>query len=313
MSACTDWSSRYLAGSVKCNDDCTIDFSACNETPICGDMRLQDGEVCDGNAFIIDTQCSYWDIKYNVGNVRCNSDCTINYNSCRTETPAYCGNGILDEDEECDGSKFLYNMRSCSQWTDRFTDGNVGCTEYCTIDMEPCYEQPQVSEEICDNGEDDNRNGLRDCDDPDCFTHASCLPQSACGNGILDVDELCDGYAFATTIECSAWNPIYKKGTISCKDDCTPDYSNCSIRQDEICDNQIDDDLDGKMDCEDIDCQAAEACKESQDLEYDHTIAHVPEHPDCSQSPQQAPRQAPAVFMLGILGLCAAMRRRRAK
>ena len=42
--------------------------------------------------------------------------------------------------------------------------------------------QGEPPREICNNGEDDNGNGLVDCDDPECFGHPACLGQSfLCG------------------------------------------------------------------------------------------------------------------------------------
>ena len=46
---------------------------------------------------------------------------------------------------------------------------------------------PQCQTEIaCNNGVDDNLNGLTDCADPDCATAPICTTEASCGNGIDD-------------------------------------------------------------------------------------------------------------------------------
>ncbi len=44
--------------------------------------------------------------------------------------------------------------------------------------------------EICDNGVDDDGDGLADCDDPLCDMDEACQP--VCGDGVAEGDEVCD-------------------------------------------------------------------------------------------------------------------------
>ncbi|MCH2367989.1 MAG: hypothetical protein MK554_12360, partial [Planctomycetes bacterium] len=102
------------------------------------------------------------------------------------------------------------------------------------VGEDPCGEEPGGGE-ICDNGEDDDGDGLADCEDSDC----ACKPSAeVCDNGVDD-----DG-----------------DGAADCEDtDCAEDAS-CRAAA-EICDNGIDDDGDGTADCDDADCSDEAACK----------------------------------------------------
>lgn len=69
-----------------------------------------------------------------------------------------CGNGIVEEGEECD-------------------EESEACDENCK--RVPGWHCPEGEEcirvEICDNGEDDDENGLVDCDDPWCEDDPVCI------------------------------------------------------------------------------------------------------------------------------------------
>ncbi len=92
--------------------------------------------------------------------------------------------------------------------------------------VEPVYE-------LCDNGFDDDNDGLVDCDDPDCAAAPVCQPE-VCDN---DLDDDGDGLADCDDPDCQAA--------------CAPP---------ENCGNGLDDDLDGRVDCQDFDCAGDAAC-----------------------------------------------------
>jgi hypothetical protein len=83
-------------------------------------------------------------------------------------------------------------------------------------------------QEICNNGLDDDGDGMTDCADADCLNAQNC--QVACDN-----DGICDAGEDST----------------NCPNDCAGT---------EICDNQLDDDGDGQVDCNDSDCASDSAC-----------------------------------------------------
>jgi len=88
--------------------------------------------------------------------------------------------------------------------------------------------------EVCDNGLDDDYDGLADCADPACVGQPICAVEN-CFNGI---DDDIDGLMDCADPECAA-EPL------------------CNV---EDCTNAIDDDGDGWIDCADPDCTASPVC-----------------------------------------------------
>jgi cysteine-rich repeat protein len=233
----------YASGTLTCTPSCTIDDGGC--TPFdCGDGILSPGEECDdGN---------------NTDGDGCSSDCTIEPPpeicedrvdndgdglvdcadpDCASDPFCLCGNGIIEGNEECDDGNN--------------TDGD-GCSSSCTL------ESPQS--EICDNGMDDDMDGLVDCLDSDCANDPACGP--SCGNGFLEPGEACDdgnrdntdscpddpstggtcqpaacgdGHLYQGVEECDTTDLDgetcqslgYNSGTLTCGATCTFDTSNC--------------------------------------------------------------------------------------
>ncbi len=120
--------------------------------------------------------------------------------------------------------------------------------------------------EICDNGIDDDGDGLVDCDDPDCAADPDCDTGGFCGdpnsgdccedNGTPFCDDAeCCGTVCATDPFCceSAWDSI-------CAESAAKLCSICGGGLQEVCDNGVDDDGDGLVDCEDSDCARFPGC-----------------------------------------------------
>ena len=250
------------SGLKDCDDPACAAHESCKSIPKCGNGTLDDGEDCDGNAFLSNkNQCVMWSNAYSSGNVACNPDCTINYDKCTLiqeeicgnkvdddgnglvdcNDPACaahescksvpkCGNGILDDGEDCDGNAFLSNKNQCVMWSNAYSSGNVACNPDCTINYDQCLAS---SAEVCDNKVDDDGNGLVDCNDPVCFGNAACNVKAACGNGNVDTGEDCDRSAFRDNkVQCSSWRSIFKSGMVTCNDNCTINYSGCSTNPD---------------------------------------------------------------------------------
>ena len=219
----------YSGGDVKCSEKCVYDTSAC--IPFCGNgiIDTDRGEVCDGSVFAeAADSCEKIIGKGSVGTIACSDDCkTVNTAACsKSET---CGDGILNGDELCDGTQIQDNKFSCMDWDSKYISGNVKCNSECTLDFGECKTDALSTNEICDNQVDDDNNGLVDCNDPGCIGNEVCKPASECGNGIVDGNELCDRESFLSgKTSCSDWMSSYKSGTVTCNNDCTINYDACS-------------------------------------------------------------------------------------
>jgi hypothetical protein len=100
---------------------------------------------------------------------------------------------------------------------------------------------PTGTQEICNNGKDDNCNLLSDCQDPSCFGDPVCAPpgQEICNNALDDDDD----------------------GKIDCTDsDCVSSVSCKPTMGAEICDNGVDDNDNRLADCADPQCTTFPGC-----------------------------------------------------
>jgi subtilisin-like proprotein convertase family protein len=140
-----------------------------------------------------------------------------------------------------------------------------GIVSHPPADLPMCVPEP-----VCDNGIDDDIDGLADCLDADCDGIAGCElgTESTCDDGFdNDVDAAvdcsdadCNGVAgceLGAEFTCTDAFDNDGDGSTDCSDgDCFLDAA-CLV---EVCDNSVDDDLDGVIDCADPDCAADDSC-----------------------------------------------------
>ena len=120
-----------------------------------------------------------------------------------------------------------------------------------------------------------------DCDDPECSSDETCKPKAVCGNGIVDGNEECDKTAFLLDeTRCSEWILVFKSGTVTCNPDCTVNYDTCSTTIPEICDNKLDDNDNGRTDCDDYECVNFPACQAQVDPTPEEPVPSTPTQPD---------------------------------
>lgn len=250
---------------------------ACAGAPFCGDGILNGDEMCDGNEFFSGySQCEDWSFEFESGTVTCNNDCTLNMEKCiRFTPPLTCGNGVIDEGEQCDGSSFadmykeLMTTNNCRDFSLFFSGGTLSCYDNCTVNTENCTSDLEemgicgngILEpgEFCDgdlyNDELDLTcnswwsgftNGNLVCDENCNFSLENCTAENHCGDGLIGDNEYCDGKAIMLDItSCADWSVRYSSGKVSCFDNCTLDNSECDLTPEaaELCGNGI---LDGE-------------------------------------------------------------------
>ena len=139
-----------------------------------------------------------------------------------------CGDGL---DNDCDGAADLEDP-GCAPCPDGDGDGyGSPASGDCPHPEADCDDGDAAvnpgTEEVCDNGRDDDCDGLSDAQDPDCC-----------------IDEDGDGYGSPASAACAFLE-------LDC-DDSDPDVH---PNNPEDCSNGIDDDCDGKTDLDDKECQ----------------------------------------------------------
>ena len=131
--------------------------------------------------------------------------------------------------------------------------------------------EPEVLVEVCDDGIDNDDDGLVDCLDQDC----SDVCDEDCGDGFdndadsaIDCDDTdCDGEC---PEDCHDGRDNDGDGLVDCEDD-ECDGEGCS----EVCDDGRDNDGDGLVDCEDVECAAGcaeDICDDGLDDDLDGLV-----------------------------------------
>ena len=147
----------------------------------------------------------------------------------KQEDTSSCGNGKIDDGEECDGENL--NDKTCKTVSDAFVSGKLSCNKSCKFDKTECVACTDSDkskcgpEQICSNGH---------CEDKDY--------QPGCGNSKIDENEQCEG----TKVEGKTCKDIdakaYVGGELKC-DECSFDVTGCVQCTDEdksLCkENQI--------------------------------------------------------------------------
>ncbi len=147
-----------------------------------------------------------------------------------------------------------------------------GCTDDSSSKSNAITLVPEDTADLCADGLDNDNNGIKDCDEESCKGFDNCKSsEKQCPASMPEGKKECTcDKTTGTWINCQDDIP----GEIECpadmpegKKDCTCDkttgtWINCQDDiKTEICDNEIDDDVDDKTDCDDEDCAEAENCK----------------------------------------------------
>ena len=179
----------FSGGQLSCSASCVFDTASCSDA--CGNGMLDPGEDCDGDA-LGEGDCATEG--YSGGTLGCNPDCTYDTSEC---LDAVCGDGMLQDGETCDcgneGSACtpaqLGNL-SCTALPapsgGNYSGGTLGCVPTtCTLDESEC---------------------------------------TACGNGIIDEGETCDGAQLGGQ---TCQSQGFDAGTLACGPACTFNTGSC--------------------------------------------------------------------------------------
>jgi TQXA domain-containing protein len=263
----------------QCDDGNLVNGDGCdaNCTPTsCGNGIVTAGEQCDDGNTTSGDGCDANCKPTGCGNgvvtagESCDDGNQVNGDGCDQNCkPTGCGNGIVTAGEECDDGN-LANGDTCEAdcTLPRCGNGVVDAGEQCddgnTAGGDACEADcmlPLCGNGVVDAGEqcDDGNQVSGDACEPDCTT-------PRCGNGIVDAGEQCDdgNVTNADACEADCTLPTCGNGILDgfageqCDDGNTTSGDGCSAtcRGEEICNNLLDDDHDGLIDCDDTSCPA---------------------------------------------------------
>jgi len=214
--------------------DGAIDVTTCDPTSWDTDLALYDGSA--GCAALLELNCS--------GDAPGNAACQIFYSEFENPTAVFAG--------------VTYYLR-VGGW-------NAVAAGVGTMNMN-FY---AVGAEICDDGADNDADGLIDCFDPDCAGVPPCGAEAGqCDDG---VDNDADGTTDCFDVDCIGDPACFEGDAATCTDgvdndadgatDCADlDCSGIGLCGPEICDDGFDNDGDGLIDCFDVaDCLGTPAC-----------------------------------------------------
>jgi cysteine-rich repeat protein len=260
-----------------CDDGNLVDGDGCdsNCTPTaCGNGILTAGEQCDDGNGIDGDGCDSNCTPTSCGNgivtagEHCDDGNAVNGDGCDNNcTPTACGNGIVTDPEECDDGN-VANGDGCDTNCTPSACGNgvVGPPEECddgnVVDGDGCDANcmlPSCGNGVVDPPEQCDDGNVADGDGCD----SNCTP-TACGNGIVTAGEQCDdgNRNDADGCEADCTLPTCGNGIVDplsgeqCDDGNTNDGDGCSstCQRQEICNDLLDNDGDGLIDCLDPDC-----------------------------------------------------------
>ena len=107
------------------------------QEPICGNGIIESGEQCDGSNL---NNQSCLDFGFDLGSLSCTNECTFDTSDCYNNNipDPTCGDGNVDEGEECDGENLL-NL-TCEDLG--YGGGDLSCSDECKIDTSNCTHPP---------------------------------------------------------------------------------------------------------------------------------------------------------------------------
>ena len=275
LGECSDNTDNDNDGQADCNDtDCAND-AAC--LPFCGDGLInQAGEQCEGTNL---NGQSCQSLGFISGTITCSAACTFDVTACVVEV---CNDGLdnnnnalIDcQDPACASDPLCASgvETFCEDFTDNDGDGLVDCEDQTACQTLPaCTPGNTATGGSCATANQCQANNA----DPFCINDGDLninFPGGYCSQFCNVAANDCGGDGVCVNINLPSGSGLCFDGCAA-DNDCRAGYSCqaigaarvCVVSED--CDNGVEDDLDGYIDCADADCAGDPACPALAELE----------------------------------------------
>lgn len=258
---------------------CVPNTTRCTSNADCDDHLACDGfETCDPGT----GQCFAGPPMFCDDGVTCTDDQCIEGAGCiHSANPAECPSGLICDSRAgcvmrvCGPTGFCDDMDPCNGVETCSADGRClpgpapSCNDgsACTVDFcQPFAGCMHLAmPEICSDGTDNDCNGLLDCSDPACFGIPSCAPMF--DGGFRDGGFMGDVGVCSFPENCHNGLDDDCNGRTDCDDPfCRMTDPGCSMMCtptapfERRCNDGIDDDCNGRIDCADMACRGRAGC-----------------------------------------------------
>jgi hypothetical protein len=179
---------------------------------VCGNGVIEAGEQCDG-ANLGGQTCQ--GLGFTGGTLACGPNCTFVTSGCTGQGPV-CGNGVVEADEQCDGSDL--GGHTCQGLG--FTGGTLACGPSCTFDTSGCTSPECAQASDCPGT--NTQCKTKTCNAGVCdFAFAPLGTPVSCSGG---TGTICDGSGNMTQQSCGPYTCSGTACGTSCNGngDCTP-------------------------------------------------------------------------------------------
>lgn len=245
------WScAAALLVATACSDDGVPAAEESGDTTASGESDTIDTTISDTNATTIDTSGATAGDTTDASATAGDSDSSGGDSSSDSTGPAAeCGNGLVEDGEDCDGTDLADG--TCT--TEGFDGGELACTTRCTFDTAAC------TSFTCGDGE---INGAEACEAGDlggatcegagfgagevtCTDGCELDFTGCCGDGTQGGAEICDGEDFGGQT-CADFGPF--QGSLTCS-------PTCDAVSTDACTSCGDGVIEGEEECEGDDLQ----------------------------------------------------------
>lgn len=235
---CKCQATQNICTGTCCSDGCVMTD---NNPQHCGACGNAVPSLANASLHLSSAVCNMGEIVLTCQNGWANANKDAS-DGCEKSSKAKCGDGVVEEDEVCDGANL--GGQTCASRVGEGSEGTLLCQSDCRgFDVTHCSPSLHCGNGQIDSGEacDDQLLKNQTCSSfiagargilrcaPNCMNYdfGLCSKEKFCGNGRIEEGESCDLDAFGTKT-CESIVGTGSVGTLACTSSCEIDAAYCS-------------------------------------------------------------------------------------